>query len=81
MIKGMDRRELSKSERELLYHLGESIANWIETHQTERGELIAAISLICVMIFTKETPIKDIDKQCEEIDSFCDYIKFMSRKG
>jgi hypothetical protein len=73
--------EPTERERELILFLGECIANGLEKYNSNRGELICAFSLLCSLIFTEQTPIKDVEDQCREIDSFCEFIKLRARKG
>ena len=79
--KGIEWGKPTQREKDLMIYLGECIAKWIEKNETERGELLCAFSLICTLIFTKETPIKDVEKQCQEIDTFCHFLKIRARKG
>lgn len=81
-MRGVEYGKITKREEELLYFLGENIANWIEKHKTERSELLCALSGVCAVVFTVDTPYKkDFPMQVQDIDDFCNYIKFMAIKN
>ncbi len=61
-------------EMALTEFLHEHIANWIDTHKTERRELVAALFSLCTITFCKQTHF-DLKGQCEEIDKFAYYLK------
>lgn len=74
--------QMTDREKLLTYHLGNALADWIEEHKTERGELMCALSTLCGVMFTEETPFKDdIPKQLREIDAFCNYLKFLAGRN
>lgn len=71
---------LTKRESDLMFHIGNVLADWIEEHHTDREEIFAALALIFHSLFCIQTPMLDAEEQCKEIDLFCEYQKFMSRK-
>ena len=81
-MRGVEYCKITKREVELLYFLGENIANWIEKHKTERSELLCALAGMCAVVFTVDTPHKeDVAMQVQGIDDFCNYLKFMATKN
>ncbi len=66
-------------EQNLITYLGECIAQSIEKHSYDRQELMCAISLICTLLFTSQTPLQEVEEQCKEIDIFCEYLKLRAR--
>ena len=80
-MRGVEYGKMTKREKDMLFFLGENIANWIEKYQTNRGELLCVISRLCAVLFTQNTPYKDdIPKKIQDIDDFCNFLKFMTRK-
>lgn len=71
---------MSEREKELMRHIGTCIADWIEIHKSTRAEMLCSLSMIFHALFSRDTPIKDVEEQCKEIDAFCEYLKFMARK-
>ena len=69
----------TEKEVNLSLYLGNCISDWIEKHETDRTELIAALSTILLIMFTKQTRL-DTEGQCKEIDNFCDFLKDIARK-
>lgn len=47
----------------------------------DRSEFMAVYSFLARILFTVQTPIKDVDAQCVEIDAFCDFLKGVARKA
>lgn len=80
LLKGVEWGTPTEKERNLIIYLGECIARWIEEYETDRSELMCAIGAISSLLFTKETPIKDLKGQYEEIDAFCNFLKLCVRK-
>lgn len=78
---GIEFGEITKREKELLFYLGNCIADWVENKKTERGELLCVFTILCHLMFTKQTPITDIEKQCAEVDAFCECLKLRIRNG
>jgi len=74
-MQGIEYGKPTERERELMHELGHFLANLIEKSKIERSELICAFSLICHLIFSVDTPIKDVDQQIQEIESFCHFLK------
>ena len=77
--KGIQWGKPTERERNLMLYIGECIAQWLEKNKTDRSELICAFSAICAVIFTKDTPLKNIEDQCKEIDSFCHFLKLKAK--
>ncbi len=66
--------------------LYETIIGAMETFIKEHGELdrsefMSVYSLLARILFTVQTPIKDVDQQCIEIEAFCDFLKGVARKA
>lgn len=80
-MKGIEWGKPTEKERALMLYLSECIADWVEAKKTDRRELICAFSLICHLIFSKDTPIKNVDDQCKEIDAFCEFLKLRARSN
>ena len=79
MRKGIEYGKPNAKEKALIRYLGECLAKWVENNPTERSELLCALTAICSLMFTHKTPIQDVDKQCEEIDAFCECLKLRAR--
>jgi hypothetical protein len=47
----------------------------------DRSEFMAAYSFLARVLFTVQTPIKDVDAQCAEINAFCEFLKGVVRKA
>ena len=47
----------------------------------DRSEFMAAYSFFARVLFTVQTPIKDVDGQCAEIEAFCEFLKGVARKA
>ena len=47
----------------------------------DRSEFMAAYSFLARVLFTVQTPIKDVDAQSAEIESFCEFLKGVARKA
>jgi len=47
----------------------------------DRTEFMAVYSFLARILFTVQTPIKDVDMQCAEIDAFCEFLKGVARKA
>ena len=47
----------------------------------DRSEFMAVYSYLARILFTIQTPIKDVDDQCAEIDAFCEFLKGVARKA
>ena len=78
-MRGVTYGKMTKREKDLLFFLGENVANWMEKHKTNRGELLCVLSSLCGVLFTQDTPYKgDIPKQIQDIDDFCNYLKFLA---
>lgn len=41
--------------------------------------MMCALTVICDLMFTAQTPLKEVDEQCKEIDSFCECLKLRAR--
>jgi len=79
-MRGVTYGKRTKREKEMLFFVGETIANWIEKHKTDRRELLCVLSTLCGVVFTEDTPYKDdILKQVKDIDDFCNYLKFLAK--
>lgn len=82
MIEGVEFGEKNDTEWGLLVELGECIAKCAEDKNLKRGELLCVLSTLCLVTFTDNTPYKgDIKRQIREINSFCDYLKFMAKRN
>lgn len=64
----------TEREKEFCDYLGNCIADWIEGHQTERRELIAALFKMCWLVFDKQTHF-DMEGKLYEVDQFCFFLK------
>lgn len=65
-------------EKSLMIYIGECLAQSIEKHNYDREEMLCALNAICSLMFTAQTPIKDIEEQCAEIDCFCECLKLQA---
>ena len=82
MMRGVEYGKMTKRETDMLFYMGESIANWIDKNNNTRGELLCVISHLCAVLFTEDTPYKgDIPKQVQDINDFCNYLKFMTGRN
>jgi len=63
----------TEEELEMQEYLANCIDDYIEKKPTDRRVLIAALSSICTIVFTRETPW-DKDIQKSEITSFCEFL-------
>lgn len=55
---------------------------FIKTHGSiDRAEFMAVYSFLARILFTVQTPIKDVDMQCAEIEAFCEFLKGVARKA
>jgi len=66
--------------------LKEIVITAMETFMKEHGaldrsEFMAVYSFLARILFTVQTPIKDVDAQCAEIDAFCEFLKGVARKA
>lgn len=60
----------------------DAMNEFIKAHGTiDRGEFMAVYSFLARILFTVQTPIKDVDDQCIEIDAFCEFLKGVARKA
>ena len=60
----------------------EAMDKFIKEHnELDRSELMAVYSFLARVLFTVQTPLKDVDAQCVEIDAFCDFLKGVARKA
>ena len=74
--------KLSVREESLCDLIVNSIDTFIKQNgEIDRSELIAAYSYLGRLFFTVMTPLKDVDAQCTEIDSFCEFLKGVARKA
>lgn len=78
-MNGIEFGKTTDREHDFIMYLGNCIADWAQEHQTNRGEMLAAFTIFCSLIFTKQTPITDVEKQCEEIDAFAECLKLRAR--
>jgi hypothetical protein len=79
-MNGIEFGKITKREKDLLFHLGNCLAEWIENNKTERGELLCVLTILCHLMFAKQTPITDKEKQCDEVDAFCECLKLRIRE-
>jgi hypothetical protein len=69
-------------ENKLIDAIVDSMEAFIKEHgEIDRAEFMAAYSFLARILFTVQTPIKDVDKQCAEIDAFCEFLKGVARKA
>lgn len=61
-------------EMRLTGYILEGLAHYTQRQPIKRRMLVSALSQICTLVFTVETPF-DIKQQCEEIDDFCKFLK------
>ncbi len=66
--------KMTEEEKEFVNYISDCIADYIEKKPTDRQTLIAALSHLCRIVFSIETPF-DIQEQCREIDHFCEFLK------
>jgi hypothetical protein len=66
--------EPSKEELDFNRYLMKAIGDYISKKKTYRNVLLYAISQVCLITFCEETPLS-VKEQCEEIDSFCNFLK------
>ena len=78
-MKGIEYGTPTDNETKFIHYLGNCIADYIEKTPTDRSEILAAFTIFCTLMFTKQTPITDIEKQCQEIDAFCECLKLRAR--
>ncbi len=73
---------MTEREDELTNVIISGIESFIKTHgDVDRSEFMAVYSLLARILFTVQTPIKDVDAQCAEIDAFCEFLKGVARKA
>jgi hypothetical protein len=74
--------KMTEREDALVNSMVDAMDAFIKEHgQIDRTELMAAYSFFARVLFTVQTPIKDVDDQCIEIDAFCDFLKGVARKA
>ena len=61
-------------DRQLTHYLMNGLAHYVGQKPVDRRTLIAALSEICKLVFTNQTPF-NVKEQCEEIDAFCQWLK------
>lgn len=66
--------EPTLEELQLTHYLMNGLAHYVSINKVDRRVLIAALSEICKIVFTKQTPF-NVKEQCKEIDNFCNWIK------
>jgi hypothetical protein len=60
----------------------DALTNIMKEHGSlDRSEFMAAYSFLARVLFTVQTPIKDVDAQCAEIEAFCEFLKGVARKA
>jgi hypothetical protein len=73
---------MTDREESLKHAIIDAIDFFIKQHGTiDRSELMSVYSFLARILFTVQTPIKDVDDQCIEIDAFCDFLKGVARKA
>ena len=70
----------TEEELEFISYMGKCVADYIAKTTVERRTLIAALFSLCSIVFCHETNFK-LEKQHEEIEKFCDYLKFYADKN
>jgi hypothetical protein len=75
VCKSIVRSPITEKEKEFLYYLGNSISDYIENKSLTYSEIVNVFIILCGVTFTKNTPFKELKKQCEEIDDFCSCLK------
>lgn len=74
--------KMTDREQELTDTIVDSMEAFIKKHgELDRSEFMAAYSFLARILFTIQTPITDVDKQCDEIDAFCEFLKGVARKA
>ncbi len=60
----------------------DGMENFIKKHgELDRSEFMSVYSYLARILFTIQTPIKDVDAQCAEIEAFCEFLKGVARKA
>ena len=60
----------------------DGMETFIKEHgDLDRAEFMAVYSYLARILFTIQTPIKDVDGQCAEIEAFCEFLKGVARKA
>jgi hypothetical protein len=78
-MNGLESGKITKREKKLLFYLGNCIADFCEKNKTERSEMLCGFTILCHLMFSKQTPITDKEKKCEEVDAFCECLKIKIR--
>lgn len=74
--------KMTEREDELVNTIVNAMDEFIKKHETlDRSEFMAAYSFLARVLFTVQTPIKDVDAQCAEIEAFCEFLKGVARKA
>lgn len=64
----------TESEREFTKYIGNCIADYVETRDIDRRDLIAAMFTMLYVVFDKQTHFK-LEQKLAEVDDFCFYMK------
>jgi flagellar biosynthesis regulator FlaF len=73
--------KLTDREQALIDTIVDGMDSFIKQHgDLDRSEFMAAYSFLARILFTIQTPMKEVDAQCIEIDAFCEFLKGVARK-
>ncbi len=74
--------KMTDREQGLSNAIVDALEAYIKKHGgLDRSEFMAVYSYLARILFTIQTPIKDVDAQCAEIDAFCEFLKGVARKA
>ena len=74
--------KMTDREESLRHAIIDAMDAFIKEHGSiDRSEFMAVYSFLARILFTVQTPIKDVDAQCIEIEAFCDFLKGVARKA
>lgn len=74
--------KMTEREDALANTIIDSMEKFIKEHgDLDRSEFMAVYSYLARILFTIQTPIKDVDAQCTEIEAFCEFLKGVARKA
>jgi len=73
---------MTDREEALKHAMIDAMDAFIKEHGSiDRSEFMAVYSFLARILFTVQTPIKEVDAQCIEIDAFCEFLKGVARRA
>ncbi len=74
--------KMTEREEALQNVIVDAMESFIKEHGSlDRAEFMAVYSFLARILFTIQTPLTDVDAQCNEIDAFCEFLKGVARKA